>query len=45
MLNLNATTATDRNVTGHSYPDPKYLQNVLVELAAQGVTEDCLEQL
>ncbi|XP_020011993.1 probable E3 ubiquitin-protein ligase DTX2 isoform X3 [Castor canadensis] len=38
-------TEMDRNVTGHGYPDPNYLQNVLAELAAQGVTEDCLEQL
>ncbi|XP_008830496.1 probable E3 ubiquitin-protein ligase DTX2 isoform X3 [Nannospalax galili] len=37
-------TEMDRNLTGHGYPDPNYLQNVLAELAAQGVTEDCLEQ-
>ncbi|KAK2119327.1 putative E3 ubiquitin-protein ligase dtx2, partial [Saguinus oedipus] len=37
-------TEMDRNVTGHGYPDPNYLQNVLAEPAAQGVTEDCLEQ-
>ncbi|XP_045140605.1 probable E3 ubiquitin-protein ligase DTX2 [Echinops telfairi] len=37
-------TEMDRNMTGHGYPDPNYLQNVLAELAAQGVTEDCLEQ-
>nr|XP_030727919.1 probable E3 ubiquitin-protein ligase DTX2 isoform X3 [Globicephala melas] len=37
-------TEMDRNVTGHGYPDPNYLQNVLAELAAQGVTEDCLQQ-
>ncbi|XP_006859739.1 PREDICTED: probable E3 ubiquitin-protein ligase DTX2 isoform X1 [Chrysochloris asiatica] len=37
-------TEMDRNVTGHGYPDPNYLQNVLAELAAQGVTEDCLGQ-
>lgn len=36
-------TEMDRNLTGHGYPDPNYLQNVLAELAAQGVTEDCLE--
>ncbi|XP_048224875.1 probable E3 ubiquitin-protein ligase DTX2 isoform X2 [Perognathus longimembris pacificus] len=36
-------TEMDRNVTGHGYPDPNYLQNVLAELAAQGVTEDCLQ--
>uniref|UniRef100_UPI00358EEE92 E3 ubiquitin-protein ligase DTX1-like isoform X1 n=1 Tax=Myxine glutinosa TaxID=7769 RepID=UPI00358EEE92 len=27
------------NVTGHGYPDPNYLDNVLAELAAQGVQE------
>ncbi|XP_032182784.1 probable E3 ubiquitin-protein ligase DTX2 isoform X2 [Mustela erminea] len=37
-------TEMDRNATGHGYPDPNYLHNVLAELAAQGVTEDCLEQ-
>lgn len=37
-------TEMDRNLTGHGYPDPNYLQNVLAELAAQGVTEDCLGQ-
>ena len=25
---------------GHGYPDPNYLDNVLVELAAQGVESD-----
>jgi len=28
------------NRTGHGYPDPNYLENVLNELAIQGVTED-----
>ena len=28
------------NYTGHGYPDPNYLDNVLLELAAQGVTDD-----
>ncbi|KAM9002820.1 LOW QUALITY PROTEIN: putative E3 ubiquitin-protein ligase DTX2 [Sarcophilus harrisii] len=37
-------TEMGHNVTGHGYPDPNYLDNVLAELAAQGVTEDCLEQ-
>ncbi|KTG36832.1 hypothetical protein cypCar_00007882 [Cyprinus carpio] len=32
------------NVSGHGYPDPNYLDNVLSELASQGVTEDCLKQ-
>ncbi|XP_072530594.1 probable E3 ubiquitin-protein ligase DTX2 isoform X2 [Salminus brasiliensis] len=32
------------NVSGHGYPDPNYLDNVLSELAAQGVTEDCLRR-
>ncbi|CAB1352267.1 unnamed protein product [Coregonus sp. 'balchen'] len=30
------------NVSGHGYPDPNYLDNVLSELASQGVTDDCL---
>ena len=32
------------NQHGHSYPDPKYLDNVLLELAIQGVTEEDLEE-
>ncbi|XP_076867224.1 putative E3 ubiquitin-protein ligase DTX2 isoform X2 [Brachyhypopomus gauderio] len=32
------------NVSGHGYPDPNYLDNVLTELAAQGVTEDSLRR-
>ena len=28
------------NQTGHGYPDPNYLDNVILELAAQGVTDD-----
>ena len=28
------------NHTGHGYPDPKYFDNVLLELASHGVTED-----
>ncbi|XP_061103751.1 probable E3 ubiquitin-protein ligase DTX2 isoform X2 [Conger conger] len=31
------------NISGHGYPDPNYLDNVLSELAAQGVTEECLK--
>ncbi|KAK6192866.1 hypothetical protein SNE40_004264 [Patella caerulea] len=30
------------NESGHGYPDPNYLDNVLLELAIQGVTEDDL---
>eukprot|EP00063_Salmo_salar_P078506 XP_014053341.1 PREDICTED: probable E3 ubiquitin-protein ligase DTX2 isoform X1 [Salmo salar] len=30
------------NVSGHGYPDPNYLENVLSELSSQGVTDDCL---
>ncbi|XP_036793557.1 probable E3 ubiquitin-protein ligase DTX2 isoform X1 [Oncorhynchus mykiss] len=30
------------NMSGHGYPDPNYLDNVLSELASQGVTDDCL---
>ncbi|KAK2525527.1 Dtx2 isoform A [Columba livia] len=37
-------TEMDTNLSGHGYPDPNYLDNVLAELAAQGVTEDCLGQ-
>ncbi|XP_027737929.1 probable E3 ubiquitin-protein ligase DTX2 isoform X4 [Empidonax traillii] len=37
-------TEMDSNLSGHGYPDPNYLDNVLAELAAQGVTEDCLGQ-
>jgi deltex-like protein len=28
------------NYSGHGYPDPNYLDNVLAELAAQGVTDE-----
>ncbi|CAL8268296.1 unnamed protein product [Merluccius merluccius] len=31
------------NLSGHGYPDPNYLDNVLSELASQGVTEACLK--
>ncbi|KAM7397614.1 hypothetical protein PAMA_005768 [Pampus argenteus] len=31
------------NLSGHGYPDPNYLDNVLSELASQGVTDDCLK--
>ncbi|XP_010900594.1 probable E3 ubiquitin-protein ligase DTX2 isoform X2 [Esox lucius] len=33
------------NVSGHGYPDPNYLDNVLSELASQGVTDNCLIKL
>uniref|UniRef100_G3UQW5 E3 ubiquitin-protein ligase n=1 Tax=Meleagris gallopavo TaxID=9103 RepID=G3UQW5_MELGA len=32
------------NLTGHGYPDVNYLDNVLAELAAQGITEESLAQ-
>ncbi|XP_043939997.1 E3 ubiquitin-protein ligase DTX4 [Protopterus annectens] len=32
------------NLTGHGYPDPNYLDNVLAELHAQGITEDSLKE-
>ncbi|KAM4047039.1 putative E3 ubiquitin-protein ligase DTX2 isoform 1-T1 [Anomaloglossus baeobatrachus] len=35
-------TEMNSNITGHGYPDPNYLDNVIAELAAQGVSEDCL---
>ncbi|XP_078277675.1 E3 ubiquitin-protein ligase DTX1 isoform X1 [Rhinoraja longicauda] len=31
------------NLTGHGYADPNYLDNVLAELSAQGVMEDCIK--
>ena len=31
---------TIHNHSGHGYPDPNYLDRVMLELAAQGVTED-----
>ncbi|XP_062890444.1 E3 ubiquitin-protein ligase DTX1-like isoform X1 [Mobula hypostoma] len=31
------------NLTGHGYPDPNYLENVLAELSAQGVMEDSIK--
>ncbi|KAM8834932.1 probable E3 ubiquitin-protein ligase DTX2 isoform X2 [Synchiropus splendidus] len=30
------------NITGHGFPDPNYLDNVLSELASQGVSDECL---
>ncbi|KAB0391594.1 hypothetical protein E2I00_015166 [Balaenoptera physalus] len=32
------------NLTGHGYPDAHYLDNVLAELAAQGISEDSAAQ-
>lgn len=32
------TEMTD--ASGHGYPDPNYLSNVMLELAAHGVTDD-----
>ena len=31
---------TIQNYSGHGYPDPNYLDRVMLELAAQGVTEE-----
>lgn len=31
-----------KNISGHGYPDPQYLDNILKELALQGVTETTL---
>ena len=31
---------TIQNYSGHGYPDPNYLDRVMLELAAQGVSED-----
>lgn len=33
------------NLTGHGYPDSGYIDNVLEELKAQGITEDEEQQL
>ena len=33
------------NSNGHGYPDPKYLENVREELAAQGVMYDVNSQI
>lgn len=33
-------TENTSNYSGHGYPDPSYLDNVLMELAAQGVEAD-----
>ena len=32
-------TESTTNFSGHGYPDPKYLDNVTAELAAQGVED------
>ena len=32
-------TESTSNYSGHGYPDPNYLDNVLMELSLQGVTE------
>ncbi|XP_043924376.1 E3 ubiquitin-protein ligase DTX1 [Protopterus annectens] len=31
------------NLTGHGYPDPNYLENVITELAAQGINDDSIK--
>ncbi|XP_064425045.1 probable E3 ubiquitin-protein ligase DTX2 isoform X1 [Latimeria chalumnae] len=37
-------TEMGSNTSGHGYPDPSYLDNVIAELGAQGVTENCLSK-
>ncbi|MGH0184504.1 UNVERIFIED_CONTAM: hypothetical protein FKN15_014948 [Acipenser sinensis] len=32
------------NLTGHGFPDPNYLDNVLAELSAQGITEESIRE-
>ncbi|XP_029431616.1 E3 ubiquitin-protein ligase DTX4 [Rhinatrema bivittatum] len=32
------------NLTGHGYPDPDYLDNVMSELTTQGITEESLQE-
>ena len=39
---IHLKTESAGNVHGHGYPDPNYLDNTLLELAAQGVTEASL---
>ncbi|XP_034054642.1 probable E3 ubiquitin-protein ligase DTX2 isoform X3 [Gymnodraco acuticeps] len=41
--NIHHKTEMMSNLSGHGYPDPNYLDNVLSELASQGVTEDCFK--
>ena len=36
-------TELGSNYSGHGYPDPNYLDNVLMELAVQGVTDEDLK--
>ncbi|KAM8975437.1 putative E3 ubiquitin-protein ligase DTX2 [Pelodytes ibericus] len=35
-------TEMNSNMSGHGFPDPNYLDNVIAELAAQGVSEESL---
>lgn len=37
-------TESTSNFSGHGYPDPKYLDNVTAELAAQGVEDSADEE-
>lgn len=37
-------TESNSNHSGHGYPDPGYLDRVMLELVAQGVTEDAEEE-
>ncbi|XP_053563385.1 probable E3 ubiquitin-protein ligase DTX2 isoform X2 [Bombina bombina] len=37
-------TEMNSNISGHGYPDPNYLDNVIAELSAQGVSQDCLNK-
>ncbi|MGH0186392.1 UNVERIFIED_CONTAM: hypothetical protein FKN15_021076 [Acipenser sinensis] len=32
------------NLTGHGFPDPNYLDNVLAELSTQGITEESIQE-
>eukprot|EP00918_Siedleckia_nematoides_P028492 GHVU01061323.1.p1 GENE.GHVU01061323.1~~GHVU01061323.1.p1 ORF type:complete len:603 (+),score=23.35 GHVU01061323.1:189-1811(+) len=37
-------TESRSNASGHGYPDPNYIENVLLELSIQGVTEEDEEE-
>ena len=40
VFKVHHKTEFGSNLTGHGFPDPGHLDNVLEELRAQGITED-----
>lgn len=40
IFKVHHKTEFGSNLTGHGFPDPGHLDNVLEELRAQGITED-----